>query len=179
MQARSARDAFAIALREDNVVVYEQYLALYGSDPLATNLRSLLDRRLMMLAWQEAVALNSEAGFAAFLARYPNSDLSATARKLQQRAQNRMASASVLGGARDANLIRAVAPGGTCPCTTAGSAEPPGQSGFAASGHARLDSGRADHASRTRHPGDDAGYPVRAGRSGLCAGRPVRSGRSR
>jgi hypothetical protein len=121
LQGMTARNAFAVAVREDNVVVYEQYLALYGSDPLATNLRSILDRRLTMLAWQEAVALNSEAAFAAFLARYPNSDLSATARRLQQRAQSRLAMASVLGGARDANLIQAAStPGGTCPCTTPG-----------------------------------------------------------
>jgi len=120
LQAASPRDAFAIAVREDDVVVYEQYLALYGTNPLATNLRAIFDRRLMMLAWQEAVALNTEAAFAAFLARYPNSDMSETARRLQQRAQNRLAMASVLGGARDANLIQATAPGGTCPCTTPG-----------------------------------------------------------
>jgi hypothetical protein len=121
----SARDAFAVAVREDNIVVYEQYLALYGTEPLASGLRSMLDRRLMMLAWQEAVALNSAAGFAEFLARYPNSDLSATARKLQQRSQNRLAMASVLGGARDANLVRAVStPGGTCPCAQPGSPNP-------------------------------------------------------
>ncbi len=120
LQGQSPRDAFAVAVREDDVVVYEQYLALYGSDPLAVNLRAILDRRLMMLAWQEAVALGSEAAFAAFLARYPNSDLSATARRLQQRAQNRLAMASVLGGARDANVIQAATPGGTCPCSTPG-----------------------------------------------------------
>lgn len=130
LQSRSARDAFVIAVKEDNVIVYEQYIALFGSDPLATNLRSILDRRLMMLAWQEAVALNSEAAFAAFLARYPNSDLSATARKLQQRAQNRMATAAVLGGARDANLIRAVStPGGTCPCGQPGAPNQPANPG--------------------------------------------------
>ncbi|MGD9924424.1 MAG: caspase family protein [Pseudorhodoplanes sp.] len=127
LRAMSPRDAFTIVVREDNVVVYEQYLALFGSDPLAVNLRSLFDRRLMMLAWQEAVALNSEAGFAAFLARYPNTDLSATARRLQQRAQNRLALASVLGGARDANQIRAISnPGNTCPCTLPGAPNQPG-----------------------------------------------------
>jgi hypothetical protein len=127
LQGMSARDAFAVAVRENDVVVYEQYLALYGNDPLAVNLRSILDRRLMMLAWQEAVALNSEAGFAAFLARYPNTDLSATARRLQQRAQSRMAMASVLSGGRDANLIRAVStPGGTCPCAQPGAPNQPG-----------------------------------------------------
>jgi hypothetical protein len=117
LKAMSPREAFAVAVREDIPVVYEEYLALYGSDPLAVNLRAILDRRLMMLAWQEAVALNTEAAFAAFLARYPNSDLSATARRLQQRAQNRLAMASALGAG--ANIIQAAStPGGTCPCTT-------------------------------------------------------------
>jgi len=130
LQAMPARDAFALAVRENDVVVYEQYLALYGSDPLAAGLRAILDRRLMMLAWQEAVALNTEAAFAAFLARYPNTDLSATARRLQQRAQSRMAMASVLGGARDGNLIRAAAtPGGTCPCSLPGSPNQPANPG--------------------------------------------------
>jgi hypothetical protein len=130
LQAMPARDAFALAVRENDVVVYEQYLALYGSDPLAAGLRSILDRRLMMLAWQEAVALNTEATFAAFLARYPNTDLSATARRLQQRAQSRTAMASVLSGARDGNLIRAAAtPGGTCPCAQPGAPNQPANPG--------------------------------------------------
>jgi hypothetical protein len=130
LQGMPARDAFALAVRENDVVVYEQYLALYGNDPLAAGLRSILDRRLMMLAWQEAVALNTEAAFAAFLARYPNTDLSATARRLQQRAQSRMAMASVLGGARDGNLIRAAAtPGGTCPCSQPGAPNQPANPG--------------------------------------------------
>ncbi|MFN3350596.1 caspase domain-containing protein [Pseudorhodoplanes sp.] len=125
LQGMPARDAFAIAVREDDVLVYEQYLALYGGDPLAVNLRAIFDRRLMMLAWQEAVALNSAAAFAAFLARYPNSDLSETARRLQQRAQNRQINASVLGGGRDANLIQAAAPAGSCPCALPGTPNRP------------------------------------------------------
>jgi hypothetical protein len=124
LQGKSARDAFAIAVREDNVVAYEQYLALYGTDPLAASLRAILDRRLMMIAWQEATALNTAAAFAEFLARYPNSDLSATARRLQQRSQNRLAMAAVPGSG---NLIRAAATpgGGTCPCSQPGAPNSP------------------------------------------------------
>ena len=114
LQALPASQAFAVAVRENDAVVYEQYFALYGSDPLAVSLRPIFERRQMMLAWQEAVALNTEAGYAAFLARYPNSDLSATARRLQQRAQNRSVTAGLLGGA---NLIRTAA-ANSCPCTT-------------------------------------------------------------
>lgn len=81
--------ALETAVREDDVIVYEQYLALYASDPQALRVRALLDRRQMMIAWLEAVTLNAPSGFAAFLARYPDSDLAATARRLEQRAKAR------------------------------------------------------------------------------------------
>ncbi|RMF05757.1 MAG: hypothetical protein D6773_04950, partial [Alphaproteobacteria bacterium] len=49
----------------------------------------LLDRRLEMLAWFQAVSLNSEEAFAAFLEQYPKSDLAGSARRLAARAQAR------------------------------------------------------------------------------------------
>ncbi len=66
LQGLSPRDAFDITVREDDVTVYEQYLALYGSDPLATQVRSIVDRRQMMIAWLEAVTLNTPAAFCGF-----------------------------------------------------------------------------------------------------------------
>jgi len=42
-----------------------------------------------MLAWNTAVAINTAASFEAFLASYANSDLAATARKMQERVLNR------------------------------------------------------------------------------------------
>ncbi len=167
LQTRSARDAFAIAIKEDNIIVYEQYIALYGNDPLATNLRSLLDRRLMMLAWQEAVALNSEAAFASFLARYPNSDLSATARRLQQRAQNRMADS--VGPGRCARCKpdpRRQHAGRYVPVLAARIAKSAGQSWRDTSRHARLYSRRAGC---TGWPRRRAGPGAK--RSGLCPDR--------
>lgn len=89
LQGLSPRDAFDVAVREDNVTVYEQYLALYGGDPLAAQVRLIVDRRQMMIAWLEAVTLNTPAAFAAFLARYPDSDLTETARRLEERAKAR------------------------------------------------------------------------------------------
>jgi hypothetical protein len=89
LQAMKPATAFDVALREDNIVVYQQYIALFENDPLATRVRSLLDRRQMMVAWLEAVTLNSPSGFAAFLARYPDSDLAATAKRMEERAKAR------------------------------------------------------------------------------------------
>ena len=90
LQGLSARAAFDIAIREDDATVYEQYLALYASDPLAVQVGSIFDRRQMMIAWLEAVTLNTPAAFAAFLARYPDSDLTQTAQRLEERAKARL-----------------------------------------------------------------------------------------
>ncbi len=89
LQGLSPRGAFDIAVREDDVTVYEQYLVLYGSDPLAAQIRAIFDRRQMMIAWLEAVTLNTPIAFATFLARFPDSDLTATARRLEERAKAR------------------------------------------------------------------------------------------
>ena len=89
LQAMTPRAAFDVAIGEDDIVVYEQYLALYGNDPLAVQVRSIFDRRLMMLAWLEAVSINTPAAFEAFLARFPDSDLSLTAQRLLDRAKVR------------------------------------------------------------------------------------------
>jgi hypothetical protein len=98
LRARSAREAFEIALREDNVIVYQQFLVLYEREPFALRIRSLLDRRLEMMAWFDAVTLDTADAFAAFLERYPSSDLAETARRLQERAAARNAMARALPG---------------------------------------------------------------------------------
>lgn len=89
LQALSPRDAFDVVIREDDITVYEQYLSLYGSDPLAAQVRAIIDRRQMMIAWLEAVTIGTPAAFEAFLARYPDSDLTVTAQRLLERAKAR------------------------------------------------------------------------------------------
>ena len=42
-----------------------------------------------MVAWNNAVILNTAAAYRAFMAEYPDSDLTATARKLEERLRNR------------------------------------------------------------------------------------------
>jgi hypothetical protein len=61
-----------------------------------------------MIAWADAVAVNTGPSYEAFLASYPNSDLAATARKLEERVQNRTIVAP-------APLPTTVALGPTCP----------------------------------------------------------------
>jgi hypothetical protein len=86
-----------------------------------------------MVAWNIAVITNTAAGYRAFLAEYPDSDLTATARKLEERLRNRpsiaAAVAAVAGGAAGGSgptpqnptspisPTNASLPGPTCPCS--------------------------------------------------------------
>jgi hypothetical protein len=101
---------------------------LYTQPPFGPQAREWLDRHRRMVAWNIAVITNTAAGYRAFLAQYPDSDLAATARKLEERLRNRpgtAAVAAVVGGAPSGsgstspNAItptNAALPGPTCPC---------------------------------------------------------------
>ena len=75
-------------MREDNVIVYQLFLVIFPDNPWVNEITIVLDRRLEMLAWFDAVRLNSVLAYEAFLARYPNSDLSPTAKRLKDRARD-------------------------------------------------------------------------------------------
>ena len=68
---------------------YDAFAGLYAQTPLGLQARDWLDRHRRMKAWNNAVILNTAAGYRAFLAQYPDSDLTATARKLEERLRNR------------------------------------------------------------------------------------------
>jgi hypothetical protein len=76
-------------------------------------MRTMLERRRQMLAWERAVAINTRASFEAYLANWDNSDLAATARRLLLRVQNRNYGPSA--AALPAPVAVALAP--TCPCS--------------------------------------------------------------
>jgi len=109
LKSKSAREAYEIVVREDQVEGYQAYLALYPSQSTAPALRSLSDRRQVMVAWYTAVTVNTVASYQAFLASYGTSDFAATADRLIERARTR----SVSGGA--AAAFAAVSP--TCQCS--------------------------------------------------------------
>ena len=99
LQGRAPAEAFDLVIREDSVEAYNGFIELYPGAPFGPRVRGILDRRMEMLAWYDAVALNTVAAYQAFLASYPNSDLAATARKLLERARGRSALASTNPGA--------------------------------------------------------------------------------
>jgi len=74
--------------------------------------RDWLDRHRRMVAWNNAVIINTAEGYRAFLAKFPDSDLAATARKLEERLRNRpnLLPAFAGTGAGPQNVAL------TCPC---------------------------------------------------------------
>src|SRR5262249_12708823 len=107
LKTKTARQAYEIVVREDKVEAYQAYLALYSSEPTTPAVRTLLDRRQVMIAWYNAVTVNTVASYQAFLAGYGSSDFAGTANRLVERARVRSV----------ANATAAFASvGPTCPC---------------------------------------------------------------
>jgi hypothetical protein len=95
---------------------YEAFAALYAQTPLGKLARDWLDRHLRMVAWNNAVIINTAAGYRAFLAKFPNSDLAATARKLEERLRNRPDFTPAVAAANAAVPQNVALAGPTCPC---------------------------------------------------------------
>ncbi|WP_245333919.1 caspase family protein, partial [Bradyrhizobium guangdongense] len=114
LQGKPAMVAYELVITEDTVEAYQAYIELYAQDARTPRVRTVLERRRQMLAWERATAINTRASFEAYLANWDNSDLAATARRLLLRVQNRNYAVPVAAAA--APVAVAMAP--TCPCTT-------------------------------------------------------------
>jgi uncharacterized caspase-like protein len=111
LQGKEPKAAYDLVIADDSVAAYEAFAALYSQAPYGPRVRSLLERRRQMIAWANAVAINTAPAFAAFLASYPIGDLAATARTMAERVRNRTIVAPAVAPTT-------VALGPTCPCTT-------------------------------------------------------------
>ncbi|MBR0686485.1 caspase family protein [Bradyrhizobium manausense] len=114
LQGKDAKLAYDLVISDDTVEAYQAYIELYAQASYAPRLRTVLERRRQMLAWDRAVAINTRASFEAYLANWDNSDLAATARRLLLRVQNRNYALPVAAAA----VPVAVAMAPTCPCST-------------------------------------------------------------
>ncbi|MGQ0684108.1 caspase family protein [Bradyrhizobium sp.] len=89
---------------------YEAFAALYAGTTRGLQARDWLDRHRRLVAWNRAVLINTAAGYSAFLAQYPDSDLTITARKMIERLRYRPEFvAAVAAPVQNASL-------NTCPC---------------------------------------------------------------
>ena len=83
--SRPVRQAYEIAIAEDSEEYYEQFVRVYGSDPLADHVRRVLNRRKQMVAWQNVTHRNRPEDYADFARRFRNTGLGVRAQRLQER----------------------------------------------------------------------------------------------
>jgi Caspase domain len=114
LQDKRAEAANEMVVADGSEEGYEAFVGLFAASPFGAQARQWLDRHRRMVAWNNAVIINTAASYHAFLAQYPDSDLTATAQKLQQRLLHRpdLPNALALAVPIGASV------GPTCPCTT-------------------------------------------------------------
>src|SRR6195256_5743079 len=125
LQGKPVEAANELIVADGTEEAYEAFVGLFAQPPFGPQAREWLDRHRRMVAWNNAVIINTATGYRAFLLQYPDSDLTATARKLEDRLRNRpntTASLAAIGGAPNASS--AGAPAGTALPTNASLAAP-------------------------------------------------------
>ncbi len=85
LQGKPVEVANEMIVADGTDEAYEAFITLFTQPPYAPQARDWLDRHRRMVAWNDAVLLNTVAAYRGFLAQYPDSDLTATARKLIDR----------------------------------------------------------------------------------------------
>jgi uncharacterized caspase-like protein len=109
LKGKAAEQAHEMIVGNGSDEAYEAFVDLYPNTPFGLEARQWLDRHLRMVAWNRAILTNTAAGYRAFLTRYPDSDLTPTARKLEERLRNRPDNPTT--------AIAAATAGPTCPCS--------------------------------------------------------------
>ena len=103
---------------------YEAFAGLYPQSALGRLARDWLVRHRRMVAWNEAVLVNTASAYRSFLEKFPDSDLSPTARKLEIRLRNRPELTPAVAAANAAVPQNVSLAGPTCPCNLQPPAQP-------------------------------------------------------
>ncbi len=104
----SPQQAYDMVIEANIVEAYEAFLTVYPKFEYVTRIRTLVDRRLVMIAWFEATIINDAAAYEDFLVHYPDSDLAATAKRLLERAKNRSISPNLMARANSGQAPRVI-----------------------------------------------------------------------
>jgi hypothetical protein len=119
LQGKQPEAANELIVADGSVEAYEAFVGLFAQPPFGPQARQWLDLHRRMVAWNNAVISNTAAAYHEFLLQYPDSDLTATARKLEERMRNRPIDAA-LAAANNAVVSQSSAPPTnvalTCPC---------------------------------------------------------------
>jgi hypothetical protein len=89
LQGKPVDVAHDTIVADGTVEAYEAFVALFMQSRFAHEAHEWLILHRRMVAWNDAVLVNTAASYRAFLALYPDSDLAATARKLIERVRYR------------------------------------------------------------------------------------------
>jgi len=109
LRGKPVEAANEIVVADGSDESYEAFADLYQGTLRGLQARDWLSRHRRMVAWNKAVLINTAAGYSAFLAQYPDSDLSITARRMIERLRYRPEFvAAVATPVQNASL--------TCPC---------------------------------------------------------------
>lgn len=85
LQGKQPEVAHEMIVSDGTLEAYQAYDALFAQSAFAPEVREWIVRYRKMLAWNEAVTINTAASYRSFLAEYPDTDLSITARTLIER----------------------------------------------------------------------------------------------
>jgi hypothetical protein len=123
LRGKTVEAANEIIVADGTDESYEAFAGLFPETPLGRLARDWLVRHRRMVAWNEAVLINTASAYRSFLEKFPDSDLSATARKLELRLRNRPELTPAVAAANAALPQNVSLAGPTCPCN----AQPPAQ----------------------------------------------------
>jgi uncharacterized caspase-like protein len=123
LESKPVEAANELIVADGTDEAYEAFAGLFPQTALGRLARDWLVRHRRMVAWNDAVLINTASGYRSFLAQFPDSDLSATARKLEQRLRNRPEFTPAVAAANAALPQNVALVGPTCPCNV----QPPQQ----------------------------------------------------
>jgi len=83
VRSRTPREAYNLAIAEDRVDYYQEFVQVYPYDPFADHIRRLLAAKLLAAAWHGAVLANSPMAYKDFYAKYSDSPYANIALKLE------------------------------------------------------------------------------------------------
>ncbi|WP_050401149.1 caspase family protein [Bradyrhizobium embrapense] len=114
LQGKSIEAANELIVVDGTDEAYEAFAAIFAGTPRGLQARDWLDRHRRMVAWNDAIVANTAAAYRSFLVLYPDSDLTATARKMIERLRYRPEAAPAAALSVPATNVALAAP--TCPC---------------------------------------------------------------
>jgi Caspase domain len=99
LQGKPVEAAHEIVVADGTAESYEAFVVLFTEGPFAVEAREWLELHRRMVAWTEAVTINTVASYRSFLVQYPQSDLTVTANRLIERLRYRPTIAPVVAAA--------------------------------------------------------------------------------